>query len=98
MSAAIVASTLALLRRHRRRWPSCPCGRGFQRSTARPVAALIAEPRAQAMFEILTRQNRYSIRFRISDATLPATRARRVNQFVATLARGGSVYPQKRTL
>jgi uncharacterized protein YdeI (YjbR/CyaY-like superfamily) len=50
------------------------------------------------MFEILTGQNRYAILFRISDAKLPATRARRVNQFVAMLARGESVYPQKRTL
>jgi uncharacterized protein YdeI (YjbR/CyaY-like superfamily) len=62
------------------------------------AAALRAQPRAQAMFEILTSQNRYAILFRISDAKQPATRARRIDQFVAMLARGETVYPQKRTL
>ena len=62
------------------------------------AAALRAHPSAQAMFEILSSQNRYAILFRISDAKLPATRERRVNQFVAMLERGETVYPQKRTL
>jgi uncharacterized protein YdeI (YjbR/CyaY-like superfamily) len=62
------------------------------------AVALRAQPRAQAMFAILTSQNRYAILFRISDAKQPATRARRIDQFVAMLARGETVYPQKRTL
>jgi uncharacterized protein YdeI (YjbR/CyaY-like superfamily) len=62
------------------------------------AAALGAHPRARAMFEILTSQNRYAILFRISDAKQAATRERRVGQFVAMLARGETVYPQKRTL
>jgi uncharacterized protein YdeI (YjbR/CyaY-like superfamily) len=62
------------------------------------AAALRAQPRAQVMFDIPTSQNRYAILFRISDAQQPATRARRPDQFVTMLARGETVYPQKRTL
>jgi uncharacterized protein YdeI (YjbR/CyaY-like superfamily) len=80
------------------RWEAAYAGAAAIEVPQDLAAALIAQPRAQAMFEILTSQNRYAILFRISDAKLPATRARRVNQFVAMLARGDSVYPQKRTL
>jgi uncharacterized protein YdeI (YjbR/CyaY-like superfamily) len=80
------------------RWEAAYAGAGSSEVPPDLAAALIAQPRARAMFEILTSQNRYAILFRISDAKLPATRARRVNQFVAMLARGESVYPQKRTL
>ena len=62
------------------------------------AAALHAQPRAQGMFDILTSQNRYAILFRISDAKQPATRERRINQFIAMLVRGETVYPQKRSL
>jgi len=62
------------------------------------VVALGAEPRARAMFEILTSQNRYAVIYRITGARRPDARARRIGQFVAMLARGETVYPQKRTL
>jgi uncharacterized protein YdeI (YjbR/CyaY-like superfamily) len=62
------------------------------------ATALAAEPRAQAMFEILTSQNRYSVLLRIDSAKRAETRARRIEQFVAMLARGETVYPQKRKL
>jgi uncharacterized protein YdeI (YjbR/CyaY-like superfamily) len=60
------------------------------------AAALAAEPKAQAMFEALTRQNRYAVLYRIATAKRADTRARRIEQFVAMLARGESVHPQKR--
>lgn len=60
--------------------------------------ALAAAPRAAAMFEILTSQNRFAILFRISQAKRADTRARRIEQFVAMLDRGETVYPQKRKL
>jgi uncharacterized protein YdeI (YjbR/CyaY-like superfamily) len=72
-----------------------------QRTIAVPAdlaARLAAEPRAQAMFEILTSQNRYAILYRIEGAKRAETRARRIDLFVAMLARGETVYPQKRTL
>jgi len=62
------------------------------------ATALAAEPRAQAMFEILTSQNRYAVLLRIDSAKRSDTRARRIEQFVAMLARGETVYPQKRKL
>lgn len=60
------------------------------------VAALAAEPKAQAMFETLTKQNRYAILYRVATAKRADTRARRVEQFVAMLARGETIYPQKK--
>ena len=57
--------------------------------------ALAAEPRAQAMFELLTSQNRYAVLYRITTAKRADTRARRIEQFVAMLARGETPYPQK---
>jgi uncharacterized protein YdeI (YjbR/CyaY-like superfamily) len=62
------------------------------------VAALAAEPRARAMFEILSSQNRYAILYRVTKAKRSETRARNIARFVAMLARGETPYPQKRTL
>ena len=62
------------------------------------AAALAAEPRARAMFEILTSQNRYAVLLRIDSAKRSDTRARRIEKFVAMLARGETVYPQRRKL
>ena len=62
------------------------------------ASALAAEPRAAAMFEILTSQNRYAVLYRVDSAKRADTRARRIEQFVAMLGRGETVYPQKRTL
>jgi len=80
------------------RWDAAYTGAASTEVPADLAAALRAQPRAQAMFEILTSQNRYAILFRISAAKQPATRLRRIDQFVAMLARGETVYPQKRTL
>lgn len=62
------------------------------------AAALEAEPKAKAMFEILTSANRYAILYRLNDAKRPETRARRIAEFVAMLARGETLHPQKTTL
>jgi uncharacterized protein YdeI (YjbR/CyaY-like superfamily) len=62
------------------------------------AAALAAEPKAQAMFDILTSTNRFAVIHRLRDAKRPETRARRLEQFVAMLARGETLYPQKATL
>lgn len=60
--------------------------------------ALAANQRAQAMFHILTSQNRYAVLYRVDAAKRADTRARRIADFVAMLARGETVYPQKRAL
>jgi uncharacterized protein YdeI (YjbR/CyaY-like superfamily) len=62
------------------------------------AAALASQPRAQAMFEILTSQNRYAILFRVQGAKRSDTRARRVDEFVGMLARGETIHPQRRTV
>jgi uncharacterized protein YdeI (YjbR/CyaY-like superfamily) len=51
-------------------------------------AALDANPPAREFFETLTGASRYSFLYRISDAKRPETRARRIETFVALLARG----------
>jgi len=58
------------------------------------TAALAAEPAAGAAFATLTAQNRYAVLLRISQARRPDTRARRIERFVAMLARGETPYPQ----
>jgi uncharacterized protein YdeI (YjbR/CyaY-like superfamily) len=56
-------------------------------------AAFDAQPGAQAFFETLNSSNRYAVLFRLQTAKLPATRARRIEQFVAMLARGEKLHP-----
>jgi uncharacterized protein YdeI (YjbR/CyaY-like superfamily) len=80
------------------RWAAAYRGQATIEVPADLDAALAGAPGARAMFDILTRQNRYAVLFRIDSAKLPQTRARRIDQFVAMLARGETPYPQKRTL
>ncbi|HEX7537370.1 MAG TPA: YdeI/OmpD-associated family protein [Dermatophilaceae bacterium] len=61
-------------------------------------AALAATPGAREMFGILTSGNRFAIVYRVNSARRADTRARRIEQYVAMLARGETPYPQKRTL
>jgi uncharacterized protein YdeI (YjbR/CyaY-like superfamily) len=58
--------------------------------------ALAASPRAQAMWEVLTRTNRYAVLYRVHEAKRAETRARRVRHYVEMLARGDTPHPQKR--
>jgi uncharacterized protein YdeI (YjbR/CyaY-like superfamily) len=58
-------------------------------------AALLADPKAQQMFEKLSRRNRYAILYRIATAKRAETRERRITAFVEMLSRGETVYPQK---
>lgn len=80
------------------RWEAAYAGSASIEVPPDLAKALAAEPRAQAMFEILTRQNQYAVLYRITTAKRAETRARRIEQFVAMLARGEAPYPQKRTL
>ncbi len=80
------------------RWEAAYAGQATIEVPEDLAAALAAAPRAQAMFEILTSQNRYAVLLRIDNAKRADTRARRIEQFVAMLARGETVHPQKRKL
>jgi uncharacterized protein YdeI (YjbR/CyaY-like superfamily) len=80
------------------RWNAAYAGAASIAVPADLAAALAAEPRAQAMFEILSSQNRYAVLYRVTKAKRSETRARNVARFVAMLARGETPYPQKRAL
>ena len=55
--------------------------------------ALDANPAAKDFFATLSGNNRYAVLYRVHDAKRPETRARRIEKFVAMLARGETLYP-----
>jgi uncharacterized protein YdeI (YjbR/CyaY-like superfamily) len=80
------------------RWDAAHAGQASLETPADLAAALAAQPRAQAMFDILTGRNRYAVLYQVTTAKRADTRARRIEKFVAMLSRGETPYPQKRTL
>jgi uncharacterized protein YdeI (YjbR/CyaY-like superfamily) len=78
------------------RWEAAYAGPAAARVPDDLAAALAAEPKAKAMFEGLTSQNRYAILHRIGAVKRPETRGRKIAEFVAMLARGETVHPQTR--
>ena len=79
------------------RWGAAYAGASSIEVPADLAAALAADPRAQAMFDVLTKQNRYAILYRLRMAKRAETRTRLLKQFGAMLSRGETLYPQKRT-
>jgi uncharacterized protein YdeI (YjbR/CyaY-like superfamily) len=59
-------------------------------------AALDADAAAAEFFAGLDSLNRYAILHRLQDAKKPETRARRLEKFVAMLARGETIHPPRR--
>ena len=59
------------------------------------AAAVAAEPAAQAMFDVLTKTNRFALIYRLGAVKRPATRERKIAEFVAMLARHETPHPQK---
>ena len=57
-------------------------------------AALDAHPDAKAFFAALNGANRYAILYRVQTAVKPETRARRIADLVAMLARGETLHPR----
>jgi uncharacterized protein YdeI (YjbR/CyaY-like superfamily) len=77
------------------RWDAAYAG---QRDAAVPEdleRALAADDAARAFFATLSSVNRYSILHRIGDAKRPETRARRIAKYVAMLAAGETIHPQR---
>ena len=56
-------------------------------------AGMDANPRASAFFATLNGRNRYAILFRIQNAKKPATRARKIEEFIGMLNRGETIHP-----
>ncbi len=59
------------------------------------AAAVATDPAARAMWDVLTSQNRYALLWRLTQIKRADTRVRKVAEFVAMLARGETIYPQK---
>ncbi|MEU8181041.1 YdeI/OmpD-associated family protein [Micromonospora sp. NPDC049047] len=59
------------------------------------LAAIAAEPAAQAMFDVLTKANRFALIYRLNAVKRVQTRERKIAEFVAMLARHEALYPQK---
>jgi uncharacterized protein YdeI (YjbR/CyaY-like superfamily) len=59
-------------------------------------AAIDAEPAARQMLAGLTAQNRFALAFRVHNLKTQAGRRKKIEAFVAMLARGETIYPQGR--
>ncbi|SCE64268.1 YdeI/OmpD-associated family protein [Micromonospora mirobrigensis] len=57
--------------------------------------AIAANPAAQAMFDVLTKTNRFSLIHRVNAVKRAETRQRKIAEFVAMLARQETIHPQK---
>jgi uncharacterized protein YdeI (YjbR/CyaY-like superfamily) len=77
------------------RWESAYAGAASIEVPAELATALAASPAAKQAFDRLSGQNRYAILYRVATAKQPQTRARRIEQFVAMLARGETIHPQR---
>jgi uncharacterized protein YdeI (YjbR/CyaY-like superfamily) len=77
------------------RWDAAYAGQARMEVPDNLAAALAADPHAAEMFERLSSSNRYAILYRLADAKRPETRQRRLDTFVAMLARGETIHPQR---
>lgn len=59
------------------------------------LTAIAANPDAQAMFDVLTKANRFAMIYRLNAVKRAETRERKIGEFVAMLARHESLHPQK---
>src|SRR5262245_37483265 len=78
------------------RWDAAYAGAATIEVPPDLAAALDAEPRAKALYAKLSGQNRYAILYRVTTARRAPTRARRIEEIVAMLARGETFYPQRK--
>lgn len=58
-------------------------------------AAIDADPAARAMLPRLSAQNRFALAFRVHNMKTVAGRKKKIETFVAMLARGETIYPQR---
>jgi uncharacterized protein YdeI (YjbR/CyaY-like superfamily) len=76
------------------RWASAYAGQARIEVPDDLRAALAADDAARAFFETISGANRYAILYRVSSVKKPETRARKVAQYVAMLARHETIHPQ----
>ena len=78
-----------------RRWEAAYAPPSEAQVPATLAAVIAAEPAAQAMFDVLTKTNRYALIHRLAAVKRVETRERKIMEFVAMLARQETFYPQK---
>ena len=76
------------------RWAAAYSGQAAATVPEDLATALAGNAAADQMFRSLNGANRYAVLYRIETAKRADTRARRIDQFVAMLARGETVHPQ----
>src|SRR3954447_7266404 len=77
------------------RWEGAYAAQSEAEVPADLAAAVAADPAAQAMFDVLTKTNRFALIYRLGAMKRPATRERKIAEFVAMLARQETPHPQK---
>jgi uncharacterized protein YdeI (YjbR/CyaY-like superfamily) len=77
------------------RWEAAYAPPSEAEAPADLLAAIAAEPAAQAMFDVLTKANRFALIYRLNAVKGAQTRERKIAEFVAMLARHETFNPQK---
>jgi uncharacterized protein YdeI (YjbR/CyaY-like superfamily) len=78
------------------RWAAAYSGQAAAQVPDDLATALAANVAADRMFRSLNGANRYAVLYRIENAKRADMRARRIDEFVAMLARGETIHPQRR--
>jgi uncharacterized protein YdeI (YjbR/CyaY-like superfamily) len=76
------------------RWQAAYAPQSQAEMPAALADAIAANPAAQAMFDVLTKANRYALIHRLGSLKRDESRERRIGEFVAMLARHETIHPQ----
>lgn len=77
------------------RWSAAYAGPATMKAPAELLEAIAEVPEAQAMWDVLTSQNRFAFCFRLSSVKTEAGRQKNIARVVDTLSRGETPYSQK---
>jgi uncharacterized protein YdeI (YjbR/CyaY-like superfamily) len=77
------------------RWDAAYAGQRAMELPRDLVTAIEAVPKARALFATLNRQNLYALGYRVLNLKTAAARTRKIETFVAMLARGETLYPNE---
>ncbi len=77
------------------RWAAAYAAQSEAEVPAALAAALADNPAAQAMFEVLTKTNRFALIHRLTAVKREETRERKIREYVEMLARHETIHPQK---
>ncbi len=78
------------------RWDAAYAGPATAEVPQDLLDAIAANESAQAMFDVLSSQNRFALAYRLGQLKTEAARERNITRFVDMLSRRETFYPQKR--